>query len=126
MRACVQEQDDGRRLACYDREMARTEKSFGLNDEQKRKLDRSSPVVDAKPPVVDIKPQTVPSSVVAVTLRTDGRNVITLQNGQIWVQGEAFEHTEIRVGDSVTVKSGLLGALYMYLPKGRTRVTRER
>jgi hypothetical protein len=113
--------------------MARTEKSFGLSDEQKRKLDRSNPVVDAKPPVadakppvVDIKPQTVPSSVVAVTLRTDGRNVITLQNGQIWVQGEAFEHTEIRVGDSVTVKSGLLGALYMYLPKGRTRVTRER
>jgi hypothetical protein len=119
MRACVQEQNDSRRLACYDREMARAEKSYGLTDEQKRKLEQPKAGIDAKP-------QTLSSKVLAVTLRADGRNVITLENGQIWVQGEAFEHTAIHAGDAVTIKPGLLGSLYMFLPSRlRTRVTRE-
>lgn len=120
MRACVQEQDDGRRLACYDREMVRAEKSYGLTDEQKRKLD---------PPKASVAMQAQPltSKVAAVTLRADGRNVIALENGQIWVQGDAFEDIAIHAGDAVTIKSGLLGSFYMDLPSRlRTRVTRKR
>ena len=120
MRMCVQEQDDSRRLACYDREMARAEKSYGLTDEQKRKLDppKASAEVQAQP---------LSSKVLAVTLRADGRNAISLENGQIWVQGDAFENIAIHVGDAVTIKSGLLGSFYMDLPsKLRTRVTRKR
>ena len=120
MRMCVQEQDDGRRLACYDREMARAEKSYGLTDEQKRKLD---------PPKtsVEVKAQALSSKVLTLTLRADGRNVIALENGQIWVQGDAFEDIAIHVGDPVSIKPGLLGAFHMYLPSGlRTRVTRKR
>jgi hypothetical protein len=120
MRACVQEQDDSRRLACYDQEMARTEKSYGLNDEQKRKL--NPPKAD-----IDVKAQTLSSKVLAVTLRADGRQVITLENGQTWVQGEAFDDIAIHAGDVVTIKSGVLGSFYMYLPsKLRTRVRRDR
>jgi hypothetical protein len=120
MRACVQEQNDSRRLACYDREMARTEKSYGLTDEQKRKLDVPKADIDAKAPAVS-------SKVRAVTPRADGRSVITLESGQIWVQGEAFDEIAIRAGEAVTIKSGMLGSFYMYLPSGlRTRVKRER
>jgi hypothetical protein len=119
LRACMLEQDDGRRLACYDRELARAEKSYGLTDEQKRKLDPA-------PAHVDAKSQSLSSKVTAVTLRADGRNVINLENGQSWIQGEAFDQTAIRVGDAVTIKPEILGSLYMYFPsKSRTRVTRE-
>jgi hypothetical protein len=145
MRACAQEHDDGRRLACYDQEMARTEKSYGLSSSQKRKLDpppkaaaepegtaepgaaaEAKGAPEAKAARVDAPPPVISSKVQTVVLRRDGRNVITLENGQVWVQGEAFESTEIKTGDPVTIKPGMLGSLYMYLPKLRTRVTRER
>jgi len=38
LRACTAERDDGRRLACYDREMARLEQSYGLTQGQIREL----------------------------------------------------------------------------------------
>ncbi len=138
LRACVHEKDDSLRLACFDREIAlaekSAEKSYGLSDEQKRKVNPPAPsapaaassgggVVPAPPP----QPEPLSAKVVAVTLRGDGRSTITLDNGQTWVQGDAFEHIVVQAGDAVTIKPGLLGSLYMYLPsKSRTRVTRER
>jgi hypothetical protein len=134
LRACAQEKDDSLRLACFDREMAHAEKSaeksYGLSDEQKRKL-QPPPTARVDAPIAsraDATTTQVPSAkVLAVTVRADGRTAITLDNGQTWVQGDAFEHIAVQAGDAVTIKPGLLGSLYMYLPsKSRTRVTRER
>jgi hypothetical protein len=124
LQVCMQEQDDSRRLLCYDREMrnfAHTrEKSFGLTAEQQRK---------SEPPEVHDKasPQILTSIVSAVTARSDGRLMITLANGQMWVQGEAWEVFHVSVGDTVTIKPGILGSLHLYTPSGSvTRVTRAR
>lgn len=127
LQACAQEHDDSRRLACYDREMARltsaSEKSFGLSGAQERKLEPPPPPEARE----KAKPQALSSTVAAVSMRGDGRQVIRLANGETWVQGEAYETFRVNVGDNVTVKHGTLGSFYMYVPSGlATRVTRVR
>lgn len=136
LQACAQEPDDSRRLACYDREMARLaaappaavtpapapspDKSFGLTPEQQRQREPRA----TREKVV---PQTLSSTVSAVSSQSDGRLVITLANGQVWVQGEAYEVFRVNVGDAISIKPGLLGSFHMYAPSGyATRVTRAR
>lgn len=124
LQACKKEQDDSRRLACYDREMtqlaATPDKSIGLSPEQQRKLE--PPEARAAP-----KPEVLSSVMSAITQRADGRMVFTLANREIWVQGEAWERFDVRVGDAVTIKPGLLGSFHLYAPSGlATRVTRAR
>jgi hypothetical protein len=136
LQACTQEPDDSRRLACYDHEMARLaaapppamspapapvpDKSFGLTPEQQRQLEPRA----TREKVI---PQTLSSTVSAVSSRGDGRLVITLANGQVWVQGEAYEVFRIKAGDAITIKPGLLGSFHLYGPSGyATRVTRAR
>jgi hypothetical protein len=115
LHACTLEREDAARLACFDREMQRLEtlaaKSYGLSGEQQ-----------GKPPVV------VMSGVVgSLKLQSDGRTVITLADGAVWIQGEAYEALSLHAGDRVTVKPGLLGAFYLYPPQGSpTRVRRLR
>ncbi len=124
LQACRKEQDDSRRLACYDREMAQLatapDKSIGLSPEQQRKLE--PPETRTTP-----KPEVLSSIMSAVTQRADGRMVFSLANGEIWVQGEAWERFDVRVGDAVQIKPGLLGSFHLYAPSGlATRVTRAR
>ncbi|HEY2417271.1 MAG TPA: hypothetical protein VGH84_05085 [Steroidobacteraceae bacterium] len=144
LQACTQESDDSRRLACYDHEMARLaaapppaantapalapapaakavpDQSFGLTPERQRQLEPRA----SRDKVV---PQTLSSTVSAVTPRADGRLVMTLANGQVWIQGEAYEVFHVNVGDKITIKPGLLGSYHLYAPSGyATRVTRAR
>ncbi len=122
LRNCTQEQDDGRRLACYDREVSRLattpDKSFGLSAEQQRKQEANQ--AHEKP-----RPQVLSSVVTAVVERADGRKVISLADGGIWVQGEAWEVFDVKVGEAVTIKPGTLGSFHMYASSGRAiRVAR--
>jgi len=122
LQACKKEQDDSRRLACYDREMAQLaaapDKSIGLSPEQQRKLE--PPETRTTP-----KPEVLSSVMRAVTQRADGRMVFSLANGEVWVQGEAWERFDVRAGDAVQIKPGLLGSFHLYAPSGlATRVTR--
>jgi len=63
----------------------------------------------------------------------DGRFRVTLDNGQVWQQTEVESINQVRtgdqiphqlfnvkVGDKVTVKSGMLGARQMVAVDGRT------
>ena len=124
LQACKKEQDNSRRLACYDRAMAQLatapDKSIGLSPEQQRKLEPPETRTTPKPDVVS-------SIMSAVTQRGDGRMVFSLANGEVWVQGEAWERFDVRVGDTVQIKPGLLGSFHLYAPSGlATRVTRAR
>lgn len=124
IRECRKERDDVVRLACYDREVQRQEaldaKSYGLSVEQKARLEQSA--AGRKPP-----PAFLSGVVAGLTARADGRTVITLVDGAIWIQGEAYDPIALHAGDAVTVKPGLLGSFYLYPPSGPpTRVTRLR
>ena len=124
LRNCAQEQDDSRRLACYDKEVPRLaatpDKSFGLSAEQQRKQDAAETHEKSKPQILS-------SVVTAVSQRADGRKVFTLANGELWIQGEAWEVFDVKVGDAVTIKPGTLGSFHLSAASGASsRVTRAR
>ena len=145
LRACAQEPDDHKRLACYDQEIARlsakADRSIGLTKAQERKEDEteaqravrssqpaSAPVLAPKPVSTSTRQGPLESAAVAsISRRGDGRCVITLDNGQVWLQGEAYESFEAKTGEAITIRSGLLGSFYMHTASGAdTRVTRQR
>ena len=67
------------------------------------------------------------AKVVAVVQPPLGKLVVTLDNDQVWAQQEVVDFP-LQVGDVITVRQGLLGALWM--SNGRrqleTRVQRVR
>ncbi len=136
LQACTRERDDARRLACYDRETAQlaappvaaaattpaATTPAAITPAATTSADRTFGLPAEKP-----KPQTLSSTVTSVNMRSDGRLVIALANGQVWVQGDAYEAFRLGVGDAITIKPGALGSLHLYAPSGRaTRVTRAR
>jgi hypothetical protein len=75
----------------------------------------------------------VVASVTAVGQTLDGRLRITLDNGQVWQQTElesvnpvrtdteqAYQLFQVKPGDQVTVKSGVMGSRQMVAANGRT------
>jgi hypothetical protein len=141
LRACTAETDDARRLACFDREMARmpeskkndqpaaaaaapaqpplnAEEHFGRNGAIVRE-EREQQHAESKE-LKELK-----ATVTKVTTRALGELVITLDNGQIWLQQTADPHFDVSVQDKITIKPAALGSYLMVTPSRRsTRVTR--
>jgi hypothetical protein len=51
--------------------------------------------------------------ITAVSQKSHGEFVVTLDNGQVWQEAEATSHLPLRAGDNITIKRGMLGAFYM-------------
>jgi hypothetical protein len=122
LQACAQERDDSRRLRCYDREMARyvtaPEQTFGLSQQQVRKVQHLEQKDSGKPVSLTAK-------VVRLTQRRYGEFVVTLDNDQVWLQVAGEGTVLLNVGDTVTLKPGLLGSYFLITPAGSaTRVKR--
>jgi hypothetical protein len=138
--ACVRERDDALRLACFDRETAQlsassdgasvaTEKSgasaaasdFGLSGSEVAR--KRGPVREENaPPEV----KRVDATVTAIARQPRGEIVLTLDNGQVWVQKTATSWFPIEVGDQITITAGALGS-YRLSNSGRsTAVTRTK
>jgi hypothetical protein len=68
------------------------------------------------------------AKVVAVSRRPQGGIVLTLDNDQVWAEQDPGGYFPLKVGDSVTVKPGLLGGYLLTVPSsghGSIRVKRE-
>jgi hypothetical protein len=64
------------------------------------------------------------ATITEVSSRAHGELVITLDNGQVWVQKAPDSKMQLKTGDPVTIKKASLGS-YMLVAAGRsTRVTR--
>ncbi|MDB6086413.1 MAG: hypothetical protein JWN43_4294 [Gammaproteobacteria bacterium] len=102
LQSCTAERDDLRRLACYDKALsrppARSGDTFGLSKPEKRPVQ---------------EPAKLTGKVVAVTQRPQGGVVLTLDNDQVWAEQDPGGYFAINVGDSVTVKPGLLGGFLL-------------
>ena len=108
LRACTQEHDDGKRLACFDRE------TVALPP-----LDRDQKAVPASPPEFGLiekanpaRPQKETDRVAAVTQRPNGVLVFSLENGQLWKATDQ-QYLPVHVGDSVTIHAGALGSFWL-------------
>ena len=144
MRACAKEQDDSRRLACYDRSVGRipvelpqsavskpqpppvpsgpeaaalAEQQFGMNPQ----LARQQADAPAMRQLKELR-----ARVVAVSRKPRGEPIVTLENGQIWQAADGEVTDRFKVGDVVTIWTGTLGAYYMAVRHDTVRVTRVR
>lgn len=124
LQACKREADNERRLQCYDREVAKfpvtSEQAFGLSEYQvsaaRAKSSHTAPEV-----------KQLSAKVVAVKDRPQAGFVVTLDNGQVWMQYEMETGPFVKAGDVVSIKPGWLGSFWLVGPSGAgTKVHRVR
>jgi|688.fasta_scaffold209207_2 hypothetical protein len=122
---CRSEADDVRRLACFDREIARSgpsaEQRFGYRGEVAREsLDREKAAAPAL--------ERLQAKVQSISTTPSGDWVVTLDNGQTWAQVPTGMRYSLRVGDAVTITPGALGSFLLRKDDGGSavRVRRRR
>jgi co-chaperonin GroES (HSP10) len=160
--ACRAEQDDSKRLACYDRHAdgltgapgaapgtpaisskpsqpraaapaagestagtgpaVTREERFGYVGGPLAKEDAAKKADEEEA----VSAEGVVSKVTAVSQRPRGELVVTLENGQVWLQKVADSSFKVAVGDTVTVEQRTLRSFHMTREgsKRTTRVTR--
>jgi hypothetical protein len=114
---CANEKDDARRLRCFDAvaaglrrvpatAAAKLEGKFGargdLNPEKREELSE------------------ITAKVTEVSTRPHGELVVTLDNGQVWVERTASSKIKVKAGDTVKIESGALGSFVLIAPNGRS------
>lgn len=142
MQTCRTEQDDARRLACYDREVEAereppathtpsqaavpaaapptSEEGFGYEDVHDRNKRNARPSGTRGLEALVAK-------VAGIAKRPDGALLIELENGQVWGQNAPEPYFRLAVGDPVKIKPAALGSFLLYGNSRRSiRVTRLR
>ena len=137
IRQCAAESDDTSRLACYDRQFrvldthsppaplqavtpesaATPEQRFGMNGE----VERSNPTTQA--PRLD----KLSAHVTDIGYKPHGEAILKLDNGQVWEEADGEEPVRLKVGDEVTLNTGVMGAYWLQSGKhASVRVKRTR
>jgi hypothetical protein len=132
LRACAAEQDDRRRLSCYDNQLrppsrkpppqaasppaaedlATQEQQFGMGEQLARQAAQAPHLNE------------LTSRVVAVADHGRGASVVTLENGQLWEVLEGEGPVDLDAGTVVSIRAGVLGAYYLSVKKVSVRVKR--
>ena len=122
---CRSETDATRRLACFDREIARAaptaEERFGYRGEVAREsIEREKAATPAL--------ERLQGKVESLSAQPSGDWVVTLDNGQMWAQVPTGTRFSLRVGDAVTITPGALGSFLLRKDSGggSVRVRRRR
>jgi len=139
---CAKMGDDASRLACYDRIFRGTatpgatgdaaavaagaaaagaasnpQADFGLSEAAKRALDPEKAKIEM--------PESVTDKVTSVGRKPTGEMVVTLANGQVWLQIDSDSRAKVGVGQTVTIRKASLGSYLLVGPdKIATRVRR--
>lgn len=130
--ACASERDDARRLACYDaavagpkhptqapKEPKPTATEFGVTGSAVARQ-RSQEQEQNQ----DEKVESLAAAVVKVSSQPRGELVVTLDNGQVWMQKKIERYFTVKPGDKVTINAGVLGSFRMINGNRSTQVTR--
>jgi hypothetical protein len=113
---CASVVDDAARLACYDAAFGRpaaaaspvaipatkAREEFGLTEADKRALDPAKAAAT--------QPESISARVASVGRRPMGELVVTLDDGQVWVQAESDTKAVVKPGDVVTIRKAALGS----------------
>ena len=100
---CRATESDAERLACYD----------ALADGVETGEVVTRVVVEKNELPAEIR-----GKVVELSRRPRGQWIITLDNGQVWLQKNA-DRTRIEVGDEVTIRRGVFGARRLFTDSDR-------
>jgi hypothetical protein len=134
---CASVQDDAARLACYDAAFGHpagpgkpqaaapaaagaleptvnAREEFGLSEIERRARNPSQGAQDS-----------ITGKVTNVAHRATGELIVTLEDGQVWVEVLAYTGVLLRAGDTVTIRRAALGSYLLVTPKNvATRVRR--
>ena len=133
--SCLQLTDDQARLACYDAYAQRLltredppvsaeqqEADFGKRPQADAEEQRPAmPVAEqeaefGKPPKVAAEEiDKIQASITKVQVKSHGKRVLTLDNGQVWVQLDSRSLPRFKEGDSIIIKR-LFSALFYCNP----------
>jgi hypothetical protein len=64
------------------------------------------------------KPTALEATVTGLEQKQGGQLVLTLDNGQTWIQSEAGLNSRVRVGDRVKIRKAALGSFVLVTPAG--------
>lgn len=104
LRACERMTDSTKRLSCYDAEMRRIEASARSG----------APSASTQAPAAEPPPSSrISAQVTAVSRQGSGRYLVSLDNGQVWLQTQDDLGFDPQAGDPVTIKRGALGSYWM-------------
>ena len=148
LKTCIAENDDARRLTCYDKALNR---AAPAGRQAKSALPAAEPVQPAQPlqgapskttpeqrfglsagQVVRKEnlvesPKALTAQVTSTGRDSKGALKLTLDNGQVWVQQSADgQELSIHVGDSVTVSHEIMGGFLLTSPGSGHRSIRVR
>ena len=145
IRGCASEKNDPRRLACYDAAVnvsgkvvaapaavataapsatratsatpATPEDRFGYRGAITRQDEANEP-----PGLEELA-----AKVTEIAFQPRGQFIVTLDNGQVWMQKQPETKVKPRVGETVTIKDAAFGSFMLVTSSGRsTRVSRVR
>jgi hypothetical protein len=144
LRSCAAEADSARRLACYDRmstpPAAASKPPPAAPPGSGTASGAPAAVPSSTPAAADFgvdngplqakqeapKPKSMTAVVASVSTRPYGELVVTLDNGQVWVQDHAVDYFPLKPGDKVEINKGALGSYVLWVPSSRraSKVTR--
>jgi hypothetical protein len=119
MLACVKTADDAQRLRCFDREAAvllgapPPPSPVKLTPEQKLGLPRAKVEAIEAPPEAPAQITNFTAAIKSVTVESLGRQVFTLDNGQVWREDQTGQYFQARPGESVRIRKGALGSFFL-------------
>lgn len=149
--ACANEADDARRLACYDSAVKAPAPQEATAASSPPATAKPAAAPPSAPPVVVPKEEdfglagsavakqrrneqerqeskdevgSISAQVTDISSRPLGERVVTLDNGQVWVQKNPDARFLVKVGDRVTIHAGMLGSYRLVNGKRMTQVTR--
>jgi len=143
---CAKLDDDAARLACYDAASGRAvaagaavavpasgapAQSAGSGEAAPAAAAPASPTAEfgltgaailardpEKAAAEERKPTAIEATVTALGQQKGGQLVLTLDNGQVWIQSEAGLNSRVRVGDQVTIRKAAFSSFVLVTPGG--------
>ena len=109
--ACFSITDDAKRLACYDAyagDLVQQDPSLNVSQKRSESWFGLTKIFERS-----YEPESIMSPVVGVRKKVRGQRILTLENGQIWVQTDSSSKPRIRVGDHVRIRKASMGSFLL-------------
>lgn len=141
LKKCAQEENDTKRLACFDAWLAAESTNEVSKAPETATAKRAEPASEAptvSPPVAEVdafgmnekidkdkpaEPDSITAVVTRIEEKTRGERVIHLDIGQAWEEQGASRNVLLEVGDKVVIEKGMFGS-YKLSPAGSNRLIR--
>lgn len=127
LRRCVVLDDDARRLACYDRyvsrggaEAAAEDSATPANPTEPANGEAAAEDRFGFPDVDEEELDEISATITDIVVRRSQERILTLDNGQVWVEDSPRRSVRLEVGDEVEIRSGLFGSYRLFGPANRS------